>query len=135
MRSAPALPLERRGLDSRGAAVAASVLGSSYPGRPTSLLRSVAGLQNGEIALGVDAVCPLLVQDRAQAVADDIAAGRRVAGHRVRLGLAVQFVVGEAVDERAYGRHPVGPERQDLVQRRPGVRIVRYAGDPAHLGE
>jgi len=65
-------------------------------------------------------VLPLFGEDRLQAAAHRIAVRRRVARLGDRFGHPGQLGVGEPREHPAHGGHPVRPQREHLVQRRPG---------------
>src|SRR5450631_2076281 len=94
---------------------------------------SPALLEDGEVAFGVEAVQPLLVDDRAQAAAYRVAARRWVARRRDRVGLAADHVVGERRDDVVNGAHAVGAQFEHLVQGWSRVGIVRHARVGLHL--
>ena len=90
-------------------------------------------LEGGEVAFGVQAVQPLLVDDRAQAAAYRVAARWWVARRRDRVRLAAEHVVGERRDDVVNGAHAVGAQFEHLVQGWSRVRVVRHARVGLHL--
>jgi hypothetical protein len=93
----------------------------------------LAGLQDGQVPFGVEAVLPFLVQDDEQAVTDREAPGRRPARSVDRFGAGVERRVGQAVDELAHGGHPIAAQREDRLERGAGGAVPGHPGGVPHL--
>jgi NADPH-dependent ferric siderophore reductase len=92
-------------------------------------------LEDVEVALRVEAVLPLLVQHRSQALRDRVAAGVGVPRPVDGLGLARELLLGQTLDHPPDGLHAVGAQGEHLVQARPGVAVPRDGGVGRHLVE
>src|SRR5579875_1667452 len=71
---------------------------------------SVALFELVEIAFRVEAVQPFLDEDRAQASAHGVSAGRRIAQRRDQRSLTTEHIVGQRGDDLANGAHAVGAQ-------------------------
>src|SRR6476619_7084522 len=83
------------------------------------------GREGVEVALGIQPVVPLLAEDDAQHPAHGIRLGLGVARLEDGRGLLGEALVGEAVDDAAHGGHPVGAQREHLLERRTGLAVTR----------
>jgi len=89
--------------------------------------------QHIQVALGVQAVLPLFVENAEQTLTHRVAAGLRPAWSLDRLGVAVQRLVGQALDDAAHGEHPVTAQLEHRVERRPCVAVARHPRRVGHL--
>src|SRR5580692_13058998 len=86
-----------------------------------------------QVSLGKLTVMPLFVEDDQQALSHRVAAGCRPARSIDGLGVALQRLVGQPVDDLAESGRPVTAQLQDRIERRPRVAIARHSGRVGHL--
>ena len=77
-----------------------------------------ARFQDVQVPLGIEPVLPLLVEDAQEALTHRVAAASGHSGPSTGLGVAVQRLVGQAVEDLAHGGHPVTTQLEDHVERR-----------------
>src|SRR4051794_31518449 len=101
--------------------------------RRTASGAAPAALEGVQVPLREQPVVPLLVEHDQQAVLHREAPCRWPPVAVDRLGVRGQGLVGEPVDDRAHGGHPVATQPQHLVEGRAGLPVARDPRGVLHL--